>query len=129
MTLASPVWKNIHRYPRVSLKKERHLIAKAQAGSKKSAQEIVLRHIGFVVFRLHKRGFPDLIRRHGEDLVSNSIPLQYQKIGTYNLRYRDSKGRLKPVRFVSYIWKRVDGYIIDYLKREALKERREVSMN
>lgn len=42
----------------------------------------------------------------------------YEKIGTYNLRYRDREGALKPVRFGSYIWKRIDGMAIDYLKRE-----------
>ena len=122
-------YKIISRYPPITLAQERRLIAKAQSGSKKSANHIVLRHMGFVVFRLRKRGFPDLVRRHGEDLVSESIPLLYQKIKTYNLRYRDSNGRLKPVRFVSYIWKRVDGFIIDFLTKEALRERREVSLN
>jgi DNA-directed RNA polymerase specialized sigma subunit len=39
-----------------------------------------------------------------------------------NLDYRDKHGNLKPVRFISYIWKRIDGFIIDYL-REEMKSR------
>ena len=36
-----------------------------------------------------------------------------------DLNYRDKKGNPNPVKFVSYIWKRIDGFIIDSLKRET----------
>ena len=116
------------QYPGVSLRQERPLIALAQKGSKVSADEIVLRHIGFVIFRLHKCAFPGLVRRYGEDLVSESIPILYRQIERYDLRYRykDSCGRSRPVKFVSYIWKRIDGFLIDSLKKEYARERREV---
>jgi hypothetical protein len=114
------------RYPTLSLKEERRLIAKAKRGSKECANEIVLRHVGFVVFRLHKRGWPDLVRRYGEDLLSESIPLLYRQIITYELHYRDAQGKPKRVKFVSYIWKRVDGFIIDSFKRENQREKREI---
>lgn len=120
------MYKAFRRYPNISLHEERRLIAKAKRGSKKCANEIVLRHIGFVAFRLHKRGFPDLIKRYGEDLLSDSIPLLYRQIKTYNLNYRDSQGKPKPVKFVSYIWKRVDGFIIDSFKRENQREKLQI---
>jgi hypothetical protein len=47
---------------------------------------------------------------------------------TYNLRYRDKNGVFKPVRFSSYIWKRIDGFILDSLKDEIARERRHVSL-
>ena len=81
------------------------MIAAAQRGSKRSAHELVLRHISFVSFRLHRRVFPDLLRRFGEELLSEAIPILYAKIQTYNLAYRDKSGQAKPVKFVSYIWK------------------------
>lgn len=112
----------IQQYPRISLHEERRLIRKAKKGSKPAADEIVLRHISFVIFRIHKRAFPPYIKRFGEDLLSQAIPILYQKIKTYNLRYYDGQGRFKPVRFSSYIWKRVDGLIIDSLKRETLRD-------
>ena len=115
--------KAFNRYPAISLHEERRLIAKAKRGSKKCANEIVLRHMGFVAFRLHKRGFTDLVKRYGEDLLSDSIPLLYRQIKAYNLNYRDSQGNPKPVKFVSYIWKRVDGFIIDSLKEENKREK------
>jgi DNA-directed RNA polymerase specialized sigma subunit len=59
------------------------------------------------------------LERHGDDLLSAAILMLYQKIRTYNLHYRDRRGVLKPVRFVSYIWKRIDGLAIDHLKRES----------
>ena len=123
-------YKNIiQRYKNIPLSEERRLLARAKRGSKKSADEIVLRHIGFVIYRLHKRGFRDYVLRFGEDLVSESIPLLYRKIKTYDLNYRycDSEGTLRPVKFSSYIWKRIDGFIIDSLKKEARRERQEVS--
>ncbi len=89
----------IRRYPRISLREERRLIAKAKKGSQKEAEELVLRHIGFVIFRIHKRVFPTYINRFGEDLFSQAIPILYQKIKTYNLRYRNQKGQFQPVRF------------------------------
>lgn len=118
------MWKTyrhiIRRYPRISLLEERLLIQKAQKGSKKCKDELVLRHVGFLIFRIYKIAFPDLIRRYGEDLLSEAILITYQKIDSYDLDYRDKKGNPKAVKFISYIWKRIDGFVIDSLKKELL---------
>jgi len=108
----------IQRYPKISLSEERRLIYKAQKGSRKSKDELVLRHISFLIFRIHKVVFPEFIQRFGEDLLEETILIVYNKIKSYDLDYRDKHGNLKPVRFISYIWKRIDGLIIDYLKKE-----------
>jgi hypothetical protein len=100
------------------------LIAAAQRGSERSAQELVLRHINFVSFRLHRRVFPHLLRRFGQELLSEAIPILYAKIQTYDLDYLDRQGHPKPVKFVSYIWKRIDGHILDGLKRELAREKK-----
>ena len=110
----------IQKYPRISLFEERRLIQTAQKGSKKSMDELVLRHVGFLIFRIHKIAFPDLIRRYGEDLLSEAILITYKKIDSYDLGYRDKKGNPKPVKFISYIWKRIDGFIIDSLRKELV---------
>ena len=94
------------------------MILKAQKGSKKAKDELVLRHVSFLIFRIYKVAFPDLIRRFGEDLLGEAILITYKKVDSYNLDYRDKKGNPKPVKFVSYIWKRIDGFIIDSLKKE-----------
>lgn len=111
------------QYPKISLLEERDLIAQAQEGSEKSTEEIVYRHISFVIFRLRRKVFPDYLKRFGEDLLSASIPILYQKIQTYNLAYRDKGGNYKPVKFASYIWKRIDGFILDSLKKEMIEEK------
>ena len=111
------------KYQKIPLSEERLLIAQAKKGSQKSTEEIILRHIGFVIFRIHKRAFPEFLKRFGEDLLSNSIPVLHQKIKTYNLNYRDKHGRRKPVKFASYIWKRIDGLILDSLKKELREEK------
>ncbi len=116
--------KVIKQYSKIPLSEERRLIAEAQKGSEKDIEEIVLRHIGFVVFRIHRKVFPEYLSRFGEDLLSDSLPILYQKIKTYNLKYRDRHGHLKPVKFVSYIWKRIDGHIIDSLKKEIAKDKK-----
>jgi len=125
------MWKlyrsTISQYPKIPLLEERRLIALAQKGSQKSTEEIVLRHIGFVIFRIHKRAFPEFLRRFGEDLLSDSIPILHQKIKTYNLKYRDKNGNPKPVKFASYIWKRIDGFILDFLKKETMRAQKERS--
>lgn len=108
----------IRRHPKVSLSEERRLISKAQKGSRKSKDEIVFRHISFLIFRIHKVAFPALIHRFGEDLLEEAILIAYKKIESYNLDYRDKQDNPNPVKFVSYIWKRIDGFIIDYLKKE-----------
>lgn len=108
----------IQRYPKIPLPEERRLILEAQKGSKKSKDEVVLRHIGFLIFRIHKRVFPSLVQRFGEDLLEEAILIVYKKIESYNLDYRDKKGNPNPVKFISYIWKRIDGFIIDSLKKE-----------
>ncbi|MHB8155640.1 MAG: hypothetical protein ACYDFR_06300 [Candidatus Omnitrophota bacterium] len=78
----------------------------------------MLRHIGFVIFRIYKVVFPALIRRFGEDLLEEAILIIYKKIESYDLNYCDKRGNSNPVKFTSYIWKRIDGFIIDTLKKE-----------
>ena len=108
----------IRRYPRISLEEERRLIQKAQRGSKKSKDELVLRHISFLIFRIHKIVFPSLARSFRDDLLGDAILILYAKIQSYDLDYRDKQGNPHPVKFTSYIWKRIDGFIIDTLKKE-----------
>lgn len=110
------------RYPRISLDEERQLIAKAKGRSKEKREEIVLWHVGFVIRRIHKKAFPSYLARYGEDILSDAIFILYDKIKTYDLQYKDRQGNLKPVRFSSYIWKRIDGFIIDSLKKETQRQ-------
>jgi len=121
------MWKAYYKiakqYGKLPLSEERCLIAKAQKGSKKSVEELVLRHINFVIFRIRRKVFPEYLERFREDLLSDSLTILYQKIHTYDLEYRNRHGRPKPVRFVSYIWKRIDGHIIDSLKKELAKDK------
>jgi DNA-directed RNA polymerase specialized sigma subunit len=111
----------IRRYPKISLSEERRLIFKAQKGSKKSKDKIVFHYIGFLIFRIHKIVFPELLQRFGEDLLEEAILVVYKKIESYNLDYCDKQGNPKPVKLVSYIWKRIDGFIIDSLKKELVE--------
>lgn len=99
-------------YPKLSLEAERVLIARAQRGSTKSRDELVLRHLGFVIFRLHRKLLPGYLRNCGPDFLSASIPMLYRKVKTYDLAYVDREGKPKPVKFASYLWKSVDGFII-----------------
>ena len=115
--------KMARQYVRIPLSEERRLIAKAKKGSQKEAEELVLRHVSFVIFRIYKRAFSAYIKRFGEDILSQAIFILYEKIKTYNLRYKDKKGQFKPVRFASYIWKRIDGFILDSLKKEIRNEK------
>ncbi len=121
------MWKTyrniICQYSKISLQEERRLIREAKRGGKEQAQELVLRHIGFVIFRIHKRAFPAYAKRFGEDLLSQGIFLLYDKIQTYNLRYYDKEGKFKPVRFVSYIWKFIDGLILSSLRKEIQNDK------
>lgn len=117
----------VQRYPKITLSEERHLIAEAQKGSKKSKDEIVLRHVSFLLFRIRSKAFPSLIQRFGEDLLEEAILIVYKKVETYNLNYRDKQGNLKPVKFISYIWKRIDGFIIDSLKKEIVFDRKSIN--
>ena len=87
----------IRRYPKITLSEERSLILEAQKGSKKSKDELVLRHVSFLIFRIHKVAFPDLIKRFGEDLLGEAILITYKKIDSYDLSYRDVQGNPKPV--------------------------------
>jgi DNA-directed RNA polymerase specialized sigma subunit len=120
------VWENhrlkLPRYKALTLSQERLLISKAQQGQKAAIEELVLRHIGFIMFRIHKRAFPSFIGRFRDDILSQSIFILYDKIETYDLSYRNRCGQLKPVRFASYIWKRIDGFILDFLKKELSRE-------
>jgi len=116
----------LHKYPKISLREERRLIAKAKKGSQKEMEELVLRHLSFVIFRIHKKAFPSYIDRFGDDIFSEAVFILYEKIKTYNLRYKDKHGNFKPVRFSSYVWKRIDGFILDFLKKEIERENRQI---
>ncbi len=122
------MWKTyssiIRKYPKLTLQEERRLIRDAKK-CKEKADELVLRHVSFLIFRICKRTFPKYIERFGKDILSQAIFMLYEKIKTYNLRYYDKEGNFKPVRFVSYIWKAVDGQILASLKKELDREKRE----
>ena len=120
---------NIPKYQKLSLDEERRLIAQAKRGDKGKADELILRHIGFVIFRIHKIIFPIYQDRFSEDILSQIVFILYDKIQSYDLNYKDKDGNLKPVYFRSYIWKRIDGFIIDYLKKELSRERQEQSLD
>jgi len=120
-------YNRLPKRPPLSLTEERRLIAKAKRGYKAETEELILRHVGFIVFRIHKKTFPSFVASFGEDLLSQAVFILCDKIKTYNLRYRDKNGELKPVRFSSYIWKRIDGFILDSLKEELARERSQVS--
>lgn len=114
-----------HEYPKISLDEERRLIAQAQRRCNGKANEIVMRHISFVRFRINKKIFPAYRDRFAEDILSQATFILYDKIESYDLKYKDKSGNPKPVRFTSYIWKRIDGFITDYLNKELRKERQE----
>jgi DNA-directed RNA polymerase specialized sigma subunit len=121
--------KAIPKYQKLSLEEERRLIAQAKKGDKGKVDELILRHIGFILFRIHKIIFPIYCDRFSEDILSQLVFILYDKIQSYNLRYKDKHDNPKPVRFSSYVWKRIDGFIIDYLKKELARERREQSLD
>jgi len=116
-------------FPIISLSQERHLIALAKKGHKKATDELILRHISFISFRINKKVFSDYRERFGNDILSEAVFILYDKIGTYNLNYKDKQGNFKPVRFTSYIWKRVDGFILDFLKEVRTREKKQIAMN
>ena len=118
-----------HKYPNISLYQERRLIKQAQEGSKAKRDELVERHMHFVIFRINRIVFPAYRARFGQDILSEAIFILYDKIDAYDLRYKDRDGNPKPVRFSSYIWKRIDGFIIDYLMKEFNKEWPERSLD
>ena len=112
--------RSIQEYAKISLSEERHLIKKAQKGSAKSKDELILRHIGFLAGRICRIVFHDYLRRFGEDLLSEGILIIHAKVNDYDLAYCNKEGKPTPVRFKSYVWKRIDGFIIDYLKKEMV---------
>jgi len=118
-------YKSIPKYQKLSLDEERRLIAQAKRGDKGKADELILRHMGFVIFRINKIIFPIYRDRFSEDIFSQLVLILYNKIQSYDLRYKDKQGNLKPVHFNSYVWKRIDGFIIDYLKKELARERQQ----
>jgi len=115
----------IPKYPIISLCEERRLIAKVKRGSNKELEELVLRHLSFIIFRIHKKAFPAYIDRFGDDIFSGAVFILYEKVKTYNVRYKDKNSSFRAVRFLSYVWKRIDGFILDSLKKEIEREKRQ----
>jgi DNA-directed RNA polymerase specialized sigma subunit len=131
--ISKAVWainyRNLPKHPVLSLEEERQLIAQAKQGCKTATDELILRYVGFINFRLHRRVFPAYIDRFGEDILSGAVFILYDKLKTYDLGYRDKHGDLKPVKFSSYIWKRIDGFILDSLKKELKRDRCQASLD
>lgn len=122
-------YRSLPKRPILSLEEERQLIAKAKRGYKAETEELILRHVNFIIFRLRKKVFPAYVARFGEEILADAVFILYDKIKTYDLGYRDKNGDLKPVKFSSYIWKRIDGFILDFLKKELSRERCQVSLD
>ena len=60
---------SIPKYQKLSLDEERRHIAQAKRGDKGKADELILRHIGFVIFRINKIVFPVYHDRFSEDIL------------------------------------------------------------
>lgn len=117
------MWKSYNYIARrysawVTKDEARHLILEAQNGSKESKDELILRHVRFLAFKVRTRLFPDVLKRYGEDMLSEVILHAYEKINTYDLNHCDKQGNPLPVQFTTYIWKDIDGFIIQSLKKE-----------
>lgn len=61
--------KQAKQYARLSLDNERKLIVAAQQGCARNTEEIVLRHLRFIMGRIHKIAFADYKYRFHEDLT------------------------------------------------------------
>ena len=81
--------KTIPEYQKLSLDEERRLIAQAKRGDKGKADELSLRHIGLVIFRINKIIFPIYRDRFSEDILSQLVVILYDKILSYVLSYKD----------------------------------------
>ena len=71
-------YQSLPAFPRLSLFEE--LIVKAKQGSRKEINELVLRHIGFIAFRISKKIFPRYAERFGSDMLS--------KASSWNKKFR-----------------------------------------
>ncbi|OGS10448.1 MAG: hypothetical protein A2234_00790 [Elusimicrobia bacterium RIFOXYA2_FULL_58_8] len=69
-------------HPKLLPLEERCMIARAQAGSKRIRDKLVFHHIGFIMWRLRKKVFPDYLKRHGDDILSAAILELYRKVET-----------------------------------------------
>jgi hypothetical protein len=65
------------KFQKLSLIEERRLIRRAKRGSQKDIEELVLRHVGFIAFRIYKKAFPVYIERFGEDILSEATFILY----------------------------------------------------
>ena len=63
------------KYPKISIHQERRLIKQAQGRSKAKKNELIERHIWFVIFRINKIVFSPYRTRFGEDILSETIPV------------------------------------------------------
>ena len=52
----------------------------------KDKDELILRHLNFVLFRVYKKVFPAYVQRFGEDLFADAVFILYDKIKTYDLK-------------------------------------------
>ena len=107
----------VAKYKNLSRQEERQLIKLAQAGDEKAFEELILGHIGFFQFRIKTILFPNLAKRYGDDILQECLLLATKKVRTFDLCYRNKKGRLKPVYFRTYLWKAVTGLILQFIKK------------
>jgi DNA-directed RNA polymerase specialized sigma24 family protein len=107
----------IKLYPNLPLPDERKLIRLAKRGNSSAQQTLLLHQIGFLIFRIRTILYPSVARECGEDILQECLLWAPNKIRSYNLRYRNTKGVFQPVQFRSYIWKGVTGMILQYIRK------------
>ena len=61
-----------NKYPKISLYQERRLIKQAQGRSKAKKNELVERHVWFIIFRINKVAFSPYRARFGDDILSQT---------------------------------------------------------
>ena len=103
---------------KLSLHRERKLIARARNGCSSSESELVLHLIGYFLFRINTTLYRPVIEEHGEDILQECVLLTRQKIESYRPDYRGRDGDLHPVHLSTYMWKSLTGMMFAYVKAQ-----------
>lgn len=105
-------------YRKLSLVEERKLIAKAKQGKASARQKLILCQTGFFLYRVNTMLYQAIRMRYGEDIIHECMKYALEKVSSYNLRYRNKSGELKPVYFRTYLWKGITGIIAGSVKKK-----------
>ncbi len=112
-------------HKKLSLTEERKLIRRARQGDVSARQKLQIHLIGFFIYRIETTLWYPKRQEFGEDILQKCIIFAADRLPKFKLWFKSKTGEYRSCHFSTYLWKGVTGIIIQQIRGENLRRKKE----